>query len=224
MSGAVKRSGKPAREPEPAWDVALLFPPEGQWSEEEYLALDVNRIVEFSHGCLEVPPVPTTSHQFLVVWLCGLLQQFAAGGELGTVLVAPLRVRLWRGKFREPDLVFMLKEHSERIGEEYWEGADLVMEVVSQDVEGRRRDRQTKRREYARAGIPEYWIVDPQEKQITVLRLAGKQYVVHGEFPEGKVASSHLLQGFTVDVKDAFSKRTPVSGPKRTRTTERRRR
>ena len=94
MSGAVKRSGKPAREPEPAWDVALLFPPEGQWSEEEYLALDVNRIVEFSHGCLEVPPVPTTSHQFLVVWLCGLLQQFAAGGELGTVLVAPLRVRL----------------------------------------------------------------------------------------------------------------------------------
>jgi Uma2 family endonuclease len=212
MSRAIKRSTKSAREPEPAWDVALLFPAQGQWSEEEYLALDGNRIVEFSDGRLEVPPMPTTSHQLLVVWVCGLLQQFIARGELGTVLVAPLRVRLWRGKFREPDLVFMLKEHSERIGEEYWDGADLVMEVVSQDAEGRRRDLETKRREYARAGIPEYWIIDPQEKQITVLRLAGKRYAVHGEFHEGTVATCHLLQGFTVDVKEALSKRTPSAG------------
>jgi len=223
MSRAIKRSTKSVREPEPAWDVALLFPAQGQWSEEEYLALDGNRIVEFSNGRLEVPPMPTTSHQLLVAWLYGILQAFVVSRDLGTVAFAPLRVRISRAKFREPDLVFMLKENSERIGEEYWEGADLVMEVVSQDAEGRRRDLETKRREYARAGIPEYWIIDPQEKQITVLRLAGKRYAVHGEFHEGTVAISHLLQGFAVDVKDAFSKRTPAAGGKRTQAAERRR-
>jgi Uma2 family endonuclease len=128
------------------------------------------------------------------------------------VLFAPLRVRLWRGKFREPDVVFMLREHAGRIGEKFWDRADLVMEVVSEDEEDRRRDLDTKRREYARAGIPEYWIVDPQEEQITVLRLAGKRYVLHGAFPRGAAATSHLLPGFTVDVNQALSQRLSAPG------------
>jgi Uma2 family endonuclease len=99
----------------------------------------------------------------------------------------------------------MLKGHSDRIGEEFWTGADLVMEVVSGDDKDCRRDLVTKRREYARAGIPEYWIVDPQEERIKVLRLAAKRYVVHGEFPRGTVASSRLLPGFTADVSGALS-------------------
>jgi Uma2 family endonuclease len=174
---------------------------------EEYLGLDGNHPVEFSNGHLEVLPMPTTSHQVLVLYLYGLLLAFTTRHDLGAVLVAPLRVRLWRGKFREPDVVFMLKEHASRIGEDFWQGADLVMEVVSRDVDDRRRDLVTKRREYARAGILEYWIVDPREERITVLRLSGKHYVVHGEFPKETVALSYLLQGFTVDVSEAFARR-----------------
>jgi Uma2 family endonuclease len=49
-----------------------------------------------------------------------------------------------------------------RVTDEYWEGADLVMEVVSSHDEDRRRDLVVKREEYARAGIAEYWIVDPE--------------------------------------------------------------
>ncbi len=200
---------------EPTWEVAYLFPTQGNWSEEEYLALNGNQLVEFSHGFLEVLPMPTTSHQLLVVHLYGLLLAFTARGDLGTVLVAPLRVRLWRRKFREPDVLFMLKEHTDRMGEEFWTGADLVMEVVSPDAEDRRRDLVTKRRDYARAGIPEYWIVDPHEERVTVLRLSGKRYVVHGEFGKGAVAASHLLQGLTVDVSEALSRRLPTGGKPR---------
>jgi Uma2 family endonuclease len=137
-------------EPQPAWQIAYLFPPQGHWSEEEYLALNGNRMVEFSNGHVEVLPLPKTSHQLLVAHLYGLLLAFAAARDLGTVLFAPLRVRLWRGKYREPDVVFMLNKHADRMGEEYWDGADLVMEVVSEDNEDRRRDLDTKRREYAR--------------------------------------------------------------------------
>jgi Uma2 family endonuclease len=194
--------------------VAHLFPAQGDWSEEEYLALDSNRLVEFSDGFIQVLPMPTTSHQLLVVYLYGLLLKFAAAGDRGTALVAPLRVRLRRGKYREPDVVFLLKEHADRIGEEFWEGADLVMEVVSKDPEDRRRDLVTKRGEYARAGIPEYWIVDVQEERIMVLQLSGKRYLVHGEFMRGTVASSHLLPGFTVKVSEALSQRLPQTTKK----------
>jgi Uma2 family endonuclease len=129
--------------------------------------------------------------------------------KVGTTLFAPLPVRLWAGKFREPDVVFMHKDHADRIHEEWWDGADLVMEVVSKDAKGRRRDLVTKRREYARAGIPEYWIIDPRESRIIVLRLVGKRYEVHGEFPEGTQAASHLLRGFTVSVTEVFSRAPP---------------
>jgi Uma2 family endonuclease len=192
--------------------VAHLFPAQGAWSEEEYLALDSNRMVELSHGKLEVLPMPTTSHQLLVAYLYGVVLAHVTSRDLGTVLFAPLRVRLWRGKFREPDIVFMLKRHARRIGEQFWQGADLLMEVVSEDAEDRRRDLQTKRREYARARIPEYWIVDPVRERIVVLRLAGKRYAVHGEFPRGAVATSHLLRGLTVDVAEALARRATAAG------------
>jgi Uma2 family endonuclease len=213
MSQALSRPGPERGGSEPTWEVAYLFPAQGDWSEEEYLALHGNRLVELSDGVVEVLPVPTTSHQLLVAYLYGALLAFAAGRDLGTVLFAPLRVRLWRGKFREPDVVFMRKEHAGRIGEDFWDRADLVMEVVSDDEEDCRRDLETKRREYARAGIPEYWIIDPREERILVLRLAGRRYTVHGEFPRGASASSHLLPGFTVDVTEALARRAgPAAG------------
>lgn len=201
LSGPVRS----ARLPEPTWDVAYLFPAQGAWSEEEYLALNGNHLVEFAHGYLEVLPMPTTSHQMIVAYLYGLLLTFVAARDLGSVLLAPLRVRLGRGKFREPDVLFMLKDHAARIGEEFWKGADLVMEVVSGDDDDRRRDLVTKRQEYARAGIPEYWIIDPREEVILVLRLAGKRYVAHGEFAKGMTATSHLLDGFSVAVSDVLA-------------------
>jgi Uma2 family endonuclease len=188
---------------EPAWDVARLFPEQGAWSEEEYLALGGNRLVEFSDGHVEVLPIPTTSHQLIVAFFYQALRGFVIARAAGTVLFAPLRVRLWPGKFREPDIIFMAAEHASRIGEAFWEGADLVMEVVSDD--DRRRDLETKRREYAQAGIAEYWIVDPREGRITVLRLDGTVYAIHGEFAAGTQATSHLLPGFSVEVAAALA-------------------
>src|SRR5262249_6424156 len=130
---------------------------------------------EFSNGFLELLPMPTTSHQALVACLYSLLCLHVSKAGLGTVLFAPLRVRLWPGKFREPDLVFMREAHSRRAGEEFWDRADLVMELVSADQEARRRALVTKPREYARAKIPEYWITDPLKETVSVLRLSGNR-------------------------------------------------
>ena len=198
---------------EMTWEIAQLAPnggegldlppDQGHWREDEYLALDTNRLIEYSHGRLEVLPMPTFSHQLLVAFLYRSLIGFVEERGLGVVMFAPLRVQFWRGKFREPDIVFMASEHADRLNEQFWDGADLVMEVVCPDDP--QRDRVTKRREYAQAGSPEYWIVDPTQRSITVLTLNGQTYALHGEFDEGAVATSVLLDGFTVSVRAVFS-------------------
>ena len=189
---------------EPTWAIAELFPSQGNWSEEEYLALTSNHLTEFSQGTLEVLPMPSELHQDIVFLLAELLTAFARRHRAGKVNIAPLPVQLWPGKFREPDIQFMRSENAARRRNNFWLGADLVMEVVCPD--DRRRDLETKRREYAQAGIPEYWIVDLETQRITVLTLvAGETYAVHGEFGPGVQATSVLLSGFAVDVAALFA-------------------
>ena len=186
---------------EPAWEVAFLFPAQGEWSEHEYLELDTNHLVEFSHGQIEVLPMPSDRHQAIVGFLFVIFLRLAQQIH-GTVRIAPLRVLLWTGKIREPDLVFLRSARDPRRQEQYWTGADLVVEVVSPD--DRQRDHVTKRLEYAKAGIPEYWIVDPQSELILVLQLDEDRYVEHGRFGRGAVATSARYTGLAVDVAAAL--------------------
>ncbi len=189
---------------EPTWEIAMLFPRQGEWTEEAYLALDTNRLIELTDGCLEFLTMPIPFHQWVLRYLFKLLDAYVVAHSLGSVLFAPLPVRLWQGKIREPDLVFL---RPERVPDPWRppEGADLAMEIVSDSPEDRKRDLVTKREEYAQARISEYWIIDPQERRITVLVLKGTAYQVHGEFTPGMQATSVLLPGFSVDVAAVFA-------------------
>jgi Uma2 family endonuclease len=189
----------PIRKGEPVWPLARLYPHQGDWTEDRYLDLNASFLVELSGGCLEFPSMPTIAHQLIVLALFRMLDAFVSASKAGIVLVAPLPVRLWPDKAREPDIAF-IRPGRPRYRGKYPEGADLVVEVVSEDEENRVRDLVTKRREYAAAGIPEYWIVDPQEQQVTVLTLEGALYREHGVFTRGQTAGSLLLPGFSADV------------------------
>jgi len=192
---------------EPAWDLALLYPMQGAWSDLDYLTLTAgtNQLVELTDGCVEVLPMPTSSHQRILLYMFAQLNAFVLPKKLGEVLCAALRVKIRDGKFREPDLVFMSEEHRSRIGEEYREGADLVMEIVSKDADSRKRDLLQKLIDYAEGGILEYWIVDPQEEKITVLTLHDQTYQQHGVFTRRELAASKLLADFSVNVNDVFN-------------------
>src|SRR5438874_54466 len=188
----------PMRRDEPTWDVALLFPAQGHWTEEEYLALNTNCLVELVDGYLDVLPMPTVLHQLLVKFLHRCLDDFVTRLGLGLALFAPLPVRLWPAHLREPDVLF-LRPGRVRDKRKPPDGADLVMEVLSEGQKNRERDLEVKRIEYAKARIPEYWIVDPEAKRITVLKLVADAYQIHGEFGLREKASSAVLQGFSVD-------------------------
>jgi len=189
---------------EPAWDIARLFPPQGGWSEEEYLGLPGNHLTEFDHGRIEVLDMPSEIHQLLVAYLYRALMDFVSASDLGTVLFAPFPIKLWEGKIREPDVVFMRREHASRRHDKYWSGADLVMEVMSPDDP--KRDSEIKRREYATAGIPEYWLIDPTNRTVTVFVIDGDagRYVVHGVYESGSGAASPSLPAFAVEVQALF--------------------
>jgi Uma2 family endonuclease len=188
----------------PTWEIAELFPNQGAWSVHDYLALNTNRLIEFSDGQLEMLPMPTEDHQLIVAFLYEMLKRFVSPQKLGKALFAPLRVQLREGKFREPDIVFMLAENDDRRGKKFWRGADLVMEVVSED--NPERDLVQKRDEYAQAGISEYWTVDPRTRTIIVHTLdsSAGSYRQAGQYSAGTMAQSVLLNGFTVDVTEVF--------------------
>src|SRR5205807_3395963 len=120
----------------------------------------------------------------------------------GNVLFAPLRLRIRPGKVREADLLLLLLATDARRQDRFWDGADLALEVVSEEKP--ERDLVDKRGDYAEARVPEYWIVNAQTETITVLRLDGDAYVEAGNFRRGESAASHLLEGFAVDVKAVF--------------------
>ena len=151
--------------------------------------------------------MPTSTHQAILAILYRLLHAHLTPRG-GVVLFAALRMRIREGKFREPDLLLLLDRSDARYGDRYWLGADLVAEVVSADDPDR--DLVVKRADYAEAGIPEYWIVDPRNETVTVLVLEGNGYVERGVFASGDTTTSPLLAGFAVDVTALFD--APRSG------------
>ncbi|HMQ31161.1 MAG TPA: Uma2 family endonuclease, partial [Chloroflexaceae bacterium] len=149
----------------------------------------------------EVLPTPTRRHQAISLFLLlGLLAFVRPRG--GAVYYAPLRLQVRRGKFREPDLLLVTNTADPRAQDEFWLGADLVVEIVSPDKP--QRDTEEKPVDYAEAGIPEYWIVNPVTDTITVLVLEGGAYAEHGLFRRGDYAASKLLDGFRMSVEEVL--------------------
>ncbi|NOZ39615.1 MAG: Uma2 family endonuclease [Planctomycetes bacterium] len=192
--------------PEYAWEVAMLYPPQGLWTESEYLTFTdgTNHRIEFNDGRLEFLAMPTEVHEELWEFLFLALRQFVNSRQLGKVRSNGMRVRTIPQKYRLPDVLFLGKENFHKRHNRAWDGIDLAMEIVSDDPKDRQRDYVDKLAEYAAAGIAEYWIIDYQQRVVIVNKLVGDKYTEHGRFTDGDQAASVLLAGFAIDVKALF--------------------
>jgi Uma2 family endonuclease len=130
-------------------------------SYEEYLAwADEDVHAEWVNGEVIVQMPPKEPHQRVVAFLVQLMGLFIQLFQLGRLLPAPFEMRaVPDGPAREPDLIFVAREHLDRLSQERLSGpADLVVEVISDDSVAR--DRADKFYEYQAAGVREYWILD----------------------------------------------------------------
>lgn len=203
----IEQTGMAVREevqPRSTTQIVELWPFQGEWSEADYFALpDTNRLVELSEGALIMPPHPTETHQRILDTLYAAMRAFVHAHNLGIIRFAPLPVRLWPGKIREPDILFVSHIHADRIGEQFYGPPDLVVEVISPGT--RRTDRGVKMLEYARAGVSEYWLVDPDARTIEVYTLDEGVYALLGQFGVDHKARSQVLSGFEVSVDEVFA-------------------
>lgn len=140
-------------------------------------------------------------------WLYRLVADFVEHFDLGRVFISRVACKLDDHNAPEPDIVFVSKKRARHLRPGRIEGPpDLAIEIVSPDsVE---RDYHTKREQYERFGVKEYWIIDEIERVATFL-----QFKADGRFHEVKprqgIYRSKVLKGFWVRTSWLWSETRP---------------
>jgi Uma2 family endonuclease len=167
-------------------------------SYDDFLRQAADTRAEWVDGTVVEMSPANLRHQHIVLFLATTMRTFVEQRGLGVILVAPFQMKLDRSG-REPDVVFIATAHLDRLGATYLDGpADLVVEVVSPDSVSR--DRGEKYVEYEAAGVPEYWLIDPDRRQAEFYRLdAQGRYQITPPDEVGRYESK-LVPGFHLDV------------------------
>ena len=163
---------------------------------------------EIIDGELYVTPSPNLRHQSLVGRLyVAIANHLASHPHSGRVYLSPLDVVLSPHDVVEPDLLFVANDQLDVLTAKNVQGPPaLVVEVLSRGT--RKTDEQTKRRLFARVGVREYWLIDPELDLIKVLRRREEssfRRVAELTAEDGDTLTSPLLPGFAVVLTEFFA-------------------
>lgn len=152
-------------------------------------------------GELIVTPAPRLEDQDLSQEINLVFTVAVRAKRFGKVYAAPVGVRLSMNDIVQPDLLVLSNAKRALIRKNVIDGApDVVVEILSPS--SRRFDLVRKMALYAEAGVPEYWIVDPEKRSILVHQYVNGAYVV-AENVDG-VASSRIVEGVDINVNELF--------------------
>ena len=167
---------------------------------EDYAELpDDGRRYEILDGELEVSPAPSTRHQGVSGNLFGVLHGHVRERGLGRVYTAPIDVILAPTTVVQPDLVFVAAGREAIVTLRAIEGPpDLVVEILS--PWSTQRDRVAKAALYARYGVRQYWVVDPDGHILEVYELEGAAYRLVGTHEGAARVRSVLLPDLEIDL------------------------
>lgn len=182
---------------EPEW------PPQSQWTYEAYRRLpDDGWIYEVIEGELHMSPPPIPIHQENSGNLFAAFHAYAKKHDAGKVYDALIEVILaeWATPV-QPDIVFITKARLHIVKPSRIEGApDIVVEILSPS--NWLADRREKFKVYAKAGVREYWIVNPSARTIEIFAGRFGAYELLGKYGVGEIARSEVLPGFEVKVEE----------------------
>ena len=178
-------------------------PKQGNWTYQHYAALNDGQRYEIVNGVLLMSPSPTDWHQRVAGRIFYYLVTYVDLPGHGHVYQAPLDVRLSSKDVFQPDVFVVLNAGLEKVTEKGVIGApDLVVEVASPSTAAF--DRLTKYDAYARAGVPEYWIVKTDTCTVEVLVLEAGIYHSLGVFRGQQILPSQVVPGLPVHVEQFF--------------------
>ncbi len=177
--------------------------PHIKFTYRDYVNAPEDRRYELLDGDLIMTPAPGERHQWFSVLLASRLFPHVTGNRLGRVYAAPFDVVLSDTDVVQPDLLFVSNARAHIVTAANVRGApDLVVEILSPSTA--ERDRTFKRSLYARHGVREYWIVDTEAGNVTVLLLREGGFEVAGVYGPGETLTSPTLPGFAWKVGEAF--------------------
>jgi Uma2 family endonuclease len=180
-------------------------PKQGDWTYSDYCRIpdDGNRY-EIIAGVLYMAPSPEAIHQDIVLSIGRLLATYISDSRAGKVYVAPLDVELEKKMVVQPDLLVLLQENSYKRTSGHIIGApDLVVEIASPPTTFY--DRRQKYLAYERAGVKEYWLVEPKQQSIEVLFLEEGRYQSQGIFRGQEKLPTRLIENFPVQAGQCFA-------------------
>ncbi len=169
---------------------------------EDYLHLSSDKRYELLEGELFMVPSPSYYHQKVLRELFRFLDSYVRGKELGEVCLSPLDVVLSNENLLQPDIFFISKENMSIIKEDSIRGApDLVIEILSPS--SGYREREVKKKIYAKYGVKEYWLVDTKKKRVEVFALPenlNKPIIF-----EKEISTTPLFSGLNIDLRSVFA-------------------
>jgi Uma2 family endonuclease len=165
------------------------------------LERDVDR-QEIIDGELVVTPAPIPTHQIVSRSCFRRLDRHVVEHDLGEVFYAPVDIRFTPDNVLNPDIVFVAHDRLHIIGPKAIDGPPgLVVEIMSPGT--RRRDLTVKRGPYARYGVREYWIVDPDRRTVVTLALVGDVYESLSPREDGSL-QSRVFPDLRLSLDDLF--------------------
>ncbi|HEU0144939.1 MAG TPA: Uma2 family endonuclease [Nitrososphaera sp.] len=165
---------------------------------------DGNRY-ELFEGEIFVSRAPSLSHQRVLINLAALIKNYLEQNPIGEVLPTPgVIFDDFNGAI--PDIVFISNQQVSNIGSEerIREAPELIIEIVSPGKENARRDREVKRQIFGKHGVKEYWIADPEARNLEIYRLAKRTLKLVATLADEDEIITAILPGFSCKVNQIF--------------------
>ena len=176
----------------------------------DVLTWDEGEHVEIINGEAFMMATPSSRHQEISGELFRQLANFLVGKSC-KVYPAPFGVRLFEQDGDRPEDVHTIVEPDisvvcdrNKIDSHGCKGApDLIIEVLSPST--RRHDRLVKLNLYQRAGVREYWLVDPDNGSVQVFTRESGVLKIQEDYGVADIARVNILEGCFIDLKKVFS-------------------
>ena len=181
-------------------------PPQGRWTHADWETLpDDGSRYEIIDGVLYMSTAPSAFHQWISLALVEYLAIPAKRQGLAYPFTAPIGVLMPGCDPVQPDFVLVLAAHAAIIRDRRIFGVpDLIVEILSPST--RAYDLQVKLSAYARAGLPEYAVIDPGARTLShYLLTAPGLYATPRVFDERSTLSFDCLPTITVPMHDLFA-------------------